>query len=270
MAFRLRYERASQPRGGAYNGQVSGGGLVSRFPGHGTTGAAPLLVGAGPSTARQCTGDPAPAATRTTQVQSQSTQCFYGSTKTTSSTPDATIEQIIEVVDGKKVVHLRVTFDPGFVDNTYGANAIGWGGSDAGAAAPMGAPMKGNADAGKPGMPGMPAMAAGKPGKGGHTFDDLVGSDHVELKLFDTANQLTLDFKVDYISADSSSPCGYSTLGVKGGEGKMYLGARRRFWRRQRRSIATSTVAAIAIPAILRPPTRTTRRTPPRRAGTTG
>ena len=188
---------------GAGNGSPTGGPsvIVPGFPGAGTTAGDPLRPGIGPGTARDCAGG-TPVITRPTQVITQTTQCFYGVTITTTSTPSATIEQITEVLAGKNVVHLRITFDPGFVDNTYGANAIGWN--------------KGTlADGGK-----MPP----KPGRG-HTFKDLVGSDHVELKLFDAAGQIALHFKLDYISEDPSRPCGYGNLGVTGGEGKMLVGS---------------------------------------------
>jgi hypothetical protein len=33
-----------------------------------------------------------------------------------------------------------------------------------------------------------------------------------------------MDFKIDYVSEDASSACGYRSLGVKGGEGKVLLG----------------------------------------------
>jgi hypothetical protein len=190
--------------GGTGPGGGTGGPsvIVPGFPGAGTTAGDPLLPGTGPGTARDCAGG-STAVSRPTQVITQTTQCFYSVTVTTTSTPSATIEQITEVLDGRKVLHLRITFDPGFVDNTYGANAIGWN---------AGPP----ADAGK-----MPPPKAGK----GHTFNDLVGSDHVELKLLDAAGQLALHFKVDYISVDASRPCGYGTLGVSGGEGKMLVGS---------------------------------------------
>lgn len=186
--------------GSSGGGNGPGGGpsvIVPGFPGAGTTAGDPLRPGAGPSTARDCGGG-TPAISRSTQVVTQTTRCFYGTTVTTMSTPAATIEQIVEMLDGKKVLHLRVTFDPGFVDNTYGANAVGW-----------------SAD----------PVDGGKMPKGGHTFKDLVGSDHVELKLNDALGQLALHFRLDYVSADASRPCGYGSLGVSGGEGKMLLGS---------------------------------------------
>jgi hypothetical protein len=70
----------------------------------------------------------------------------------------------------------------------------------------------------------MPGKMPGKAGKSGHTFGDLVGSDHVELLLTDGTGNTVMDFKVDYITADASSGCGYKTLGVSGGEGKMIKG----------------------------------------------
>jgi hypothetical protein len=71
----------------------------------------------------------------------------------------------------------------------------------------------------------MPGGKMPKPhGKGGHTFDDLVGSDHLELLLTDGAGNTVMDFKIDYITADTSTSCGYHDLGVKGGEGKVVTG----------------------------------------------
>ncbi|HET9956242.1 MAG TPA: hypothetical protein VFQ61_17160, partial [Polyangiaceae bacterium] len=62
------------------------------------------------------------------------------------------------------------------------------------------------------------------PGKNGHTFDDLVGSDHVELMLTDGAGATVMDFKLDYITGASSTKCGYTNLGISGGEGKIITG----------------------------------------------
>jgi hypothetical protein len=123
------------------------------------------------------------------------------------------------------MIHLRVTFDPSFVDNTYGENACcGWEADGATATDPppmMPAPMGGMAPAPMGGMqPGK--MKPGK--KGGHTFNDLVGSDHVELLLTDGTGNTVMDFDVDYVTADAGSACGYRTLGVTGGEGKMVKG----------------------------------------------
>jgi hypothetical protein len=64
----------------------------------------------------------------------------------------------------------------------------------------------------------------GKAAKAPHTFDDLVGSDHVELVLVDLKGNTVLDFAVDYVSEKPDAPCGYGTLGVSGGEGKMITG----------------------------------------------
>ena len=113
--------------------------------------------------------------------------CFYGGSKTT---PAATVLHTLEVLQGVSVVHLRLTLDPDFVDNTYGASAIGWSASK----------------------------------RAGHTWRDLVGSDHAELILIDGAGATALDFKLDYISAEPTAPSGYRSLGVSGGDGRMVLG----------------------------------------------
>lgn len=114
----------------------------------------------------------------------------------TPETPAAIIEQVIETVDGQSYVHIRVTFDPSFADNTYGANAsAGW--------------------------------SEGELAKG-HTFRDLVGSDHLQLLLTNGEGSTVIELKEDYLTVAeetaSASSCGYGTLGVTGGEGKMITG----------------------------------------------
>jgi hypothetical protein len=193
------------------------------FPGSGTA-YAPLTPGCGPETASECTGscEAHAALDPGSVIRAPATLCFSGDADPTPEDPLATIEQVLEVSGGRRVVHLRVTFDPAFVDNTYGQNASsGWGTSTdtAEPAAPGAKPA--------PGMmaPGMMAPGMKPPKRAGHTFNDLVGSDHLELLLTDGAGNTVMDFDLDYISADSSSPCGYATLGVSGGEGKVLQGS---------------------------------------------
>jgi hypothetical protein len=102
----------------------------------------------------------------------------------------ATLEQVLECAkeSNTNTVHLRLTFHPWFVDNTYGAGSIGW------------------------------------PVKRGHWFVDLVRSDHAELLMNDADGKLVLQFKVDYFSKDASRPSGYGSLGVSGGDGAMITG----------------------------------------------
>jgi hypothetical protein len=130
-------------------------------------------------------------------------QCFYDPND--KDDPAATIEWIVETAQDEELVHVRLTLNPSFVDNTYGENALGWEKDDP------------NTMPNKPNKPS-------KPGKGGHTFRDLVGSDHAEFKLSDGDGNLTLHFKLDYVSASSDAPSGYATLGVTGGDGKMLAG----------------------------------------------
>jgi hypothetical protein len=120
-------------------------------------------------------------------VRPPATLCFYGALAPEPDEPAVVIEQVIETVNGQTYVHLRITFNPSFVDNTYGVNAA--------------------ADWSR-----------------GHTFKDLVGSDHVELLMTNGAGDTAMEFWLDYITADTSSTCGYKTLGVSGGEGKMVSG----------------------------------------------
>ena len=116
------------------------------------------------------------------------TVCYFPSGGTTTGAPpSATVQYDLESMAGTDVVHVALFFDRGFVDNTYGATAIGWGAH-------------------------------------GHKFMDLVGSDHAELVMTDGTGHTVLDFKLDYISADASAPSGYRNLGVTGGDGGMVVG----------------------------------------------
>jgi hypothetical protein len=167
----------------------------------------PLKEGCGPTTANQCGGAcerNGSGGSTTTIVRPPVSLCFAGEEDPTPENPTALIEQVIETINGVAMVHLRITFDPSFVDNTYGANASsGWGSGET--TDPMGGMMGGMM-------------------KGGHTFNDLVGSDHVELLLTDGSGATVMDFKIDYVSVDASTPCGYGSLGVSGGEGKVVQG----------------------------------------------
>jgi len=162
------------------------GSIVARFPGAGTGIAGePLQPGIGPETADECgTGTPSGLST----IISQKVECFYSADDL--NVPAAAIEQIVEVVDDKVYIHLRLTLDPRFVDNSFGENAIGWEDTK----------------------------------KGEHTFKELVGSDHAEMKMYDADGNLVLHFKVDYVSEDLESASGYSSLGVVDGDGKMEVG----------------------------------------------
>ena len=116
------------------------------------------------------------------------TVCYFPSSGAMpGAPPSATVQYQLDSMAGVDVVHVALFFDRGFVDNTYGTTAIGWGAH-------------------------------------GHKFMDLVGSDHAELKMSDTSGHLVLDFKLDYISADATAASGYRDLGVKGGDGGMVVG----------------------------------------------
>jgi len=82
-----------------------------------------------------------------------------------------------------------------FVDNTYGTGAIGW--------------------------------------PSGHTFSNLTGSDKMQLALYDTNGVKKLEFVMDYISASSGAPGGFTTLGVSGGDGSFIFpsGGASNIWR---------------------------------------
>jgi hypothetical protein len=185
-------------------GSTSGSSGPPGFTGSGSSGV-PLAPGCGPDTASECGGVCERAGGGpTTILRPPVALCFAGAEDPTPANPTALIEQVIESVDGVPMVHLRITFDPSFVDNTFGVNASsGWN---------------------PPADTAMGDMMPPKKGKGGHTFSDLVGSDHLELLLTDGSGATVMDFKIDYVSVDASAPCGYGTLGVLGGEGKVIQG----------------------------------------------
>ncbi|HEY69336.1 MAG TPA: pilus assembly protein [Anaerolineae bacterium] len=80
-------------------------------------------------------------------------------------------------------VTTTVTFSKNFVDNTYGSNAIGW--------------------------------------DDGHTFGELVASDHVQIAFKGLDGSTFFDAKFDYITG--AGGC-YASMGVSGGDGKLYVG----------------------------------------------
>jgi hypothetical protein len=240
------------------------------FPGGGTSGAAqPLTASLAPDTSSAC--DPEPSVTVPVTSAEVQTVCFFGADS--PDVPAAAIEQVVEVVGTAEWVHIRLTLNPDFVDNTYGDTAIGWDKDDAGdpTAPPGGAPPgpagapgadapPPPADAPPPGAeappppadappgaeaPPPPADAAPgaeapppdpagarpprgearpRPGKGGHTFQDLLGSDHAELQLLDGSGAAAMHFKLDYISESAEAASGYASLGVSGGEGRLIVG----------------------------------------------
>ena len=82
-----------------------------------------------------------------------------------------------------------VAFNPGFVDITYGTGSHEeW------------------------------------PHRRGHTFEDLVGSDHVEIAVRNCNGDTVFYGKLDLIDVDPDAPSGYATLGPLGGDGVIYVG----------------------------------------------
>jgi hypothetical protein len=206
---------------------------VTSFPGAGTSGAAqPLSAALAPESSADCDPQPTPTASPSeAQVQ---TVCFYD--PGTPDVPAATIEQVIEVVDNSEWVHVRLILNPDFVDNTYGTSALRWGDDEAGAAPPAPDNAAPAPDAAGPGGPGVAPPPNGAPaprpdraerpgrGKSGHTFRDLVGSDHAEMQLLDGDGVIAMQFRIDYISESADAASGYASLGVSGGEGKLIIG----------------------------------------------
>jgi hypothetical protein len=207
---------------GAFDSALSG----PSFPGAGASGQdLPILAGFTPSSCGVAGANAGFGGGSMQVVGGYKQTCYYGAAS--SVTPMAFVEQVVETAQGQGLVHVRLTMNPAFVDNTYGTTAIGWGGSDAGAAPAgppaAGPPMPGAAGPGASGpQPGGPGPG---PAPGGHTFRDLYESDHAEFFLSDTTGQEVLGFDLDYISADTAAPSGYATLGVAGGDGKMLQGS---------------------------------------------
>jgi hypothetical protein len=144
-------------------------------PGDGSGGTNPGYPGAGTGSG----GDSMPGAVMS---------CFFPEDDPNAG-PIATIEHVLEVFEDQDAVHVRLTLDPNFVDNTYGDGSLGWGNR-------------------------------------GHTFADIYRSDHAELVLTDGNGDLAVQFKVDYLSADDLAPSGWASLGVDSGDGEMIAGDR--------------------------------------------
>jgi hypothetical protein len=120
------------------------------------------------------------------QPPSDNPICLDGVDDPPEDPPVAVIEHQITTYEGTPAVWIRITFNPTFADNTYGANAVGW--------------------------------------PNGHKFGDLTGSDHVTIIALNADAEVTFDLDIDYLSADATSTCGYASLGVSGGEGRVNVG----------------------------------------------
>jgi hypothetical protein len=175
------------PAGGGPNSgdgdDDDGAGAVPRtlpqFPGAGTSDAGDPLPGG-----MLCDAVPG----QTVEVPEREEKCFFDKNNPDDPNVAATLEQVLECVEDTDTIHLRLTFHPWFVDNTYGVNSIGW------------------------------------PPRRGHRWTDLTKSDHAEIILTNDAGEIVLRFKLDYITEDPSAPSGYSSLGVTGGDGSVLVG----------------------------------------------
>jgi hypothetical protein len=112
--------------------------------------------------------------------------CDPSPTNPSPQLPAAIAELLVEPVPGGQALHARLTLNPAYADNTYGANAVGW--------------------------------------SGGHEFKDLVGSDAAALGFHDDTGTPVLVFHLDYLAADKASASGFGSLGVSGGDGRMVSG----------------------------------------------
>jgi hypothetical protein len=99
---------------------------LTLFPGSGTSGAGePLASEIAPATAHECVDPGSGASVDDLPI----TTCYFDAANPTELA--ASLERRLEVVNDQEWHHIRLTFNPAFVDNTFGANAIGWGGEDA-------------------------------------------------------------------------------------------------------------------------------------------
>jgi hypothetical protein len=101
--------------------------------------------------------------------------CLVEEGEPADSPPMSIIEHEITEWDGVPAVHITITLNPDFVDNTYGENKVGW--------------------------------------EGNHSFNDLVGSDQVSFVAVNADGTRVFDLVVDYLSPDDTE-CGYSSEGV--------------------------------------------------------
>jgi hypothetical protein len=169
---------SARPSGAGGTAAANGSMGSSQFPGSGTSNAGqPLPAG------MVCDSV---AGQHVTHLPQPVLKCLL---PVNAQKPAATLEQVLECASGKDAVHLRLTFDPAFVDNTFGAGSIGW------------------------------------PHRRGHTFvKDLTKSDHAELMASDASGKEVVHFKLDYVSPDPTAASGYGSLGVRGGDGAMITG----------------------------------------------
>ena len=95
---------------------------------------------------------------------------------------------MVKIIQAKshRVVDIAVIFNPQFVDLTYGKNVIGWN---------------------------------------KHSFDQLIGSDHVQITVRDIDSTDKFQGKIDLLSATNLVPSGYASLGVKDGDGEVTIGS---------------------------------------------
>ncbi len=96
----------------------------------------------------------------------------------------ATLNTSYDVNNNIKVV---LTVAKTLNDNTYGTNTIGWPG-------------------------------------GNHKFNHLVGSDNAHFIFKNASGTTVFDFDLDYLHGDNSIPSKYRSLGISGGDGKLYTG----------------------------------------------
>lgn len=185
---------STNPDSGATSSFGPGAVATIPFNGAGASGQNNLITaGISPDS---CDANPAFNGATVTSVGVDFITCYY-SGSVSATVPLAFVEQDEESIGSKDLIHVRLTLNPGFVDNTYGTTAVGWSGGDAGHMGPM-------------------AM--------GHTFWDLVDSDHCEVDFKNSSGSVVLSFNLDYISADANAPSGFTSLGVFGGDGNMLVG----------------------------------------------
>ena len=127
-----------------------------------------------------CAGDDAP-------IPLPAVACFGDVEEPDVDNPLAVIEHEYTEWEGIPAVYIRVTFNPAFVDNTFGANSMGWGDD-------------------------------------GREFDKMVGSDHAQMVALDATGEVIVELKLDYLGKNDDAVCGYESKGVADKDGEVLEG----------------------------------------------
>lgn len=154
-------------------GETFGGHGPNPFAGAANGTAHWLAPGLGPDSAHDCA--PLPDESWLVQPAATELRCFYGEQDPT--VPAVMLESVVDTSRQLQVLHLRLTFNPNFVDHTWGENAVQWQ------------------------LP--------------RSLDDLQDEAEVHLELLDGRGERTVDLKAKYLAEDDELPSGYGEGSLK-------------------------------------------------------